>query len=270
MSQVSAGGMRIDLNSDLGESFGPWPMGQDDALMTSITSANVACGFHAGDPSVMRRTIALAKAHGVAVGAHPGFPDLVGFGRRELQATPREVEDFVLYQVAALAGIAAAEGVTLQHVKAHGALYNMAVRDRLLADAIARAVASLDRSLILLGLPDSELLRAGEAHGLPVAAEIFADRAYEPDGSLASRRKAGSVIHDTATVVARAVRMVQKREVVATDGTTITLRADTMCLHGDTPGSGDLARQIRAALEAAGAAVRPLTGPTRSEERRVG
>ena len=255
--------MRIDLNSDLGESFGPWPMGQDEALMTSITSANVACGFHAGDPSVMRRTIALAKAHGVAVGAHPGFPDLVGFGRRELQATPREVEDFVLYQVAALAGIAAAEGVTLQHVKAHGALYNMAVRDRPLADAIARAVASFDRSLVLLGLPDSELLRAGEAHGLPIAAEIFADRAYEPDGSLASRRKAGRVIHDTATVVARAVRMVRNREVVATDGSTIALRADTMCLHGDTPGSGDLARQIRAALETAGASVVSLNGPVK-------
>jgi 5-oxoprolinase (ATP-hydrolysing) subunit A len=252
--------MRIDLNSDLGESFGPWPMGQDEALMASITSANVACGFHAGDPSVMRRTIGLAKAHGVAVGAHPGFPDLVGFGRRELQATPREVEDFVLYQVAALAGIAAAEGIRLQHVKAHGALYNMAVRDRALADAIARAVRAFDSTLILLGLPDSELLRAGAAQGLPVAAEAFADRAYEPDGSLASRRKPGSVIHDAAIVVARAVRMVQTREVVATDGTTITLKADTLCLHGDTPGSGDLARQIRAALEAAGAAVTPLGG----------
>lgn len=255
--------MRIDLNSDLGESFGPWPMGQDEALMASITSANVACGFHAGDPTVMRRTIALAKAHGVAVGAHPGFPDLVGFGRRELQATPREVEDFVLYQVAALAGIAAAEGVTLQHVKAHGALYNMAVRDRPLADAIARAVASFDRSLVLLGLPDSELLHAGEAHGLPIASEIFADRAYEPDGSLASRRKPGSVIHDAATVVARAVRMVQSHEVVATDGSTIALRADTMCLHGDTPGSGDLARRIRTALEAAGASVVSLSGPVK-------
>jgi 5-oxoprolinase (ATP-hydrolysing) subunit A len=251
----------LDLNSDLGESFGPWPMGQDEALMTSITSANVACGFHAGDPSVMRRTIALAKTHGVAVGAHPGFPDLVGFGRRELQATPREIEDFVLYQVAALAGMAAAEGVTLQHVKAHGALYNMAARDRSMADAIARAVAAFDRSLILLGLPDSELLRAGEAHGLRVAAEIFADRAYEPDGSLASRRKAGSVIHDPALVVDRAVRMVKARQVVATDGTTITLRAETMCLHGDTPGSGELARDIRAALEAAGALVVSLGGP---------
>src|SRR5687768_11354680 len=188
--------MRIDLNSDLGESFGPWPMGQDEELMSSITSANVACGFHAGDPSVMRRTVALAGKHGVAVGAHPGFPDLVGFGRREIQATPQEVEDFVLYQVGALAAVAAVHGARLQHVKAHGALYNQACRDGGLADAIARAVAAFDRSLILLGLPGSALLRAGERAGLTVAAEVFADRAYEPDGSLASRRKPGSVIHD--------------------------------------------------------------------------
>src|ERR671918_493242 len=216
--------MRIDLNSDLGESFGPWPMGQDEALMASITSANVACGFHAGDPSVMRQTVALAKLHNVAVGAHPGFPDLVGFGRRELQATPREVEDFVTYQVAALAGIAAIQGVRLQHVKGHGAL----------ADAIARAVAAVDRSLILFGLPGSELLRAGERAGLRVAAEIFADRAYEPDGSLASRRKPGAVIHDPAIVVERAVKMARDRVVVATDGSIVQLDAGTMCFHGDT------------------------------------
>src|SRR5688572_1246590 len=152
----------IDLNADLGESFGAWPMGQDEALMSSITSANVACGFHAGDPGVMRRTIALAKHHGVAVGAHPGFGDLAGFGRREMQVTPQEVEDLVLYQVAALAGMAAAQGVRLQHVKAHGALYNQACREAALAEAIARAVASLDRSLILLGLPASALMDAGE------------------------------------------------------------------------------------------------------------
>lgn len=244
--------MRIDLNSDLGESFGPWPMGQDAALMASITSANIACGFHAGDPGVMRQTLTLAKDRGVAVGAHPGFPDLVGFGRREIKAAPAEVEDFVLYQVAALAGMAAAQGLRLQHVKAHGALYNMACGDRRLADAIARAVAALDRSLILFGLPDSELLRAGEAAGLRVAAEVFADRAYERDGSLVSRSQAGSVIHDRQAVVDRAVRMVKQQEVVTADGATITLQADTICLHGDTPGAADLARQIRQGLEAAG------------------
>ena len=244
--------MRIDLNSDLGESFGPWPMGQDATLMESITSANIACGFHAGDPGGMRQTIALAKLKGVAVGAHPGFPDLVGFGRREMKATPAEVEDFVLYQVAALAGMARAHGVELQHVKAHGALYNMACKDRALADAIARAVAAFDRALILFGLPDSELLRAGEAAGLRVAAEVFADRAYERDGSLVSRHKPGSVIHDEKTVVDRAVRMVKEKQVVAVDGSVIALKADTICLHGDTPGAAGLARVIRRGLESAG------------------
>jgi UPF0271 protein len=251
--------MRIDLNSDLGESFGPWRMGQDEALMDSISSANVACGFHAGDPGAMRATIALAREKGVAIGAHPGFQDLVGFGRREIKASPAEVEDLVLYQVSALAGMAAVQGVRLQHVKAHGALYNMACRDRALADAIARAVASLDRSLILFGLPGSELLRAGEAAGLPVAAEVFADRAYDPDGSLTARSKAGSVIHDTRQVVERAVTMVRDRKVVAVDGSTIGLRADTICLHGDTPGAADHARAVRQGLEAAGITVARLS-----------
>src|SRR5688500_16529765 len=212
---------RIDLNADLGESFGPWRMGQDEALMASITSAHVACGFHAGDPSVMRQTSRLAKAHGVAVGAHPGFPDLAGFGRREMQISPAEIEDLVLYQVAALAGVAAAEGVRLQHVKAHGALYNMAARDAAIAGAIARAVAAFDPLLILFGLPSSELLREGKKAGLEVAAEIFADRTYEPDGSLTSRRTPGSVIHDATAVVARAVQMVQTRSVQATNGSSI-------------------------------------------------
>lgn len=250
--------MRIDLNSDLGESFGPWPMGQDAALMDSISSANVACGFHAGDPGTMRATIAMAREKGVAIGAHPGFPDLVGFGRREMKASPAEVQDFVLYQVAAIAGMAAAQGTTLQHVKAHGALYNMACRDRALADSIAKAVASLDRSLILFGLPDSELLRAGEAAGLRVAAEVFADRAYEPDGALTPRSRPGSVIHDTATVVARAIRMVRNKEVVAVDGSVIKLQADTICLHGDTPGAADHARAVRRGLEDAGIEIRSL------------
>jgi 5-oxoprolinase (ATP-hydrolysing) subunit A len=250
--------MRIDLNSDLGESFGPWPMGQDAALMDSISSANVACGFHAGDPGAMRATIALARRKKVAIGAHPGFQDLVGFGRREIKASPAEVEDLVLYQVAALAGMAAAQGVTLQHVKPHGALYNMACRERALADAIAKAVAAFDRSLVLFGLPNSELLRAGQAAGLPVAAEVFADRAYDADGSLTSRSKPGSVIHDTQMVVARAIRMVRDKQVMAVDGSTIALQADTICLHGDTPGAAEHARAVRAGLEAAGIEVRSL------------
>ncbi len=250
--------MRIDLNSDVGETFGPWKMGNDVDLMPNVTSANVACGFHAGDPSTMRETVRLAKQHGVAVGAHPGFPDLVGFGRRELKASPREVEDLVMYQVAAIAGVAGAEGLRLQHVKAHGALYNMACRDRALADAIARAVASLDRELILFGLPNSELLRAGEAAGLRVAAEGFADRVYEVDGSLASRHKAGSVIHNPATVVARAVRMVKEQAIEAVDGSTLKLTSDTICVHGDTEGAARLAQEIRRGLEDAGVRVQSL------------
>ena len=250
--------MRIDINSDVGESFGAYTIGHDAGLMKSITSANIAAGFHGGDPSVLRDTIRQAKTHGVAVGAHPGFPDLVGFGRRELNVTPKEAEDFVLYQVAAVAGVAAAEGVAMQHVKPHGALFNMAVRNAELSAAIARAVAAIDRSLILFGLPGSEILTAGRAAGLRVASEVFADRAYEPDGSLASRRKPGSVIHDPEAVVARAVRMVRDRTVVATDGSVVQLDADTMCVHGDTPGSDDLAAKIRAGLEAAGVTVKAI------------
>jgi UPF0271 protein len=242
----------------MGESFGAYTIGHDAGLMKSITSANVAAGFHAGDPSVLRATIRMAKANGVAVGAHPGFPDLVGFGRRDLNVTPDEAEDFVLYQVAAVAGVAAAEGVRLQHVKPHGALFNMAVRNAELAAAIARAVAAFDRSLILFGLPRSEILAAGRAAGLMVAAEVFADRAYEPDGSLASRRKPGAVIHDVDAVVARAVRMVTQRTVVAIDGSTVPLEADTICVHGDTPRSDQLAANIRRGLENAGVAVRAI------------
>jgi 5-oxoprolinase (ATP-hydrolysing) subunit A len=226
--------------------------------MRSITSANVAAGFHAGDPSVLRETIRLAKASGVAVGAHPGFPDLAGFGRRELNVTPKEAEDLVLYQVAAVAGVAAAEGVRLQHVKAHGALFNMAVHNADLASAIARAVAAFDPTLIFFGLPGSELLKAGRAAGLRVAAEVFADRAYEPDGTLTSRRKPGSVIHDPDAVVARAVRMVTDRNVVATDGSVVPLEADTICVHGDTPGSDALAAKIRAGFERAGVTVKAI------------
>ena len=246
----------VDLNADLGESFGRWTLGSDAELMKSITSANVACGFHAGDPGVMRDTVRLAREAGVAVGAHPGFPDLVGFGRRNMSASSREVEDLVLYQVSALAGFAAAEGVRLQHVKAHGALYNMAVRERTLADAIARAVASFDRALLLFALPATELFSAGGAAGLSVIAEGFADRAYEPDGSLTPRTKPGAVIHDVEEVVRRAVRMARDGVVTATDGRDIPMRVGTICTHGDTPGSHELTRRLRDGLERSGIAVR--------------
>jgi UPF0271 protein len=248
----------IDLNADLGESFGAFTIGHDAALMPSITSANIAAGFHGGDPSVIRRTIRLAKQHGVAVGAHPAFPDLVGFGRRELTVTPAEAEDFVLYQIAAVAGIAAAEAVPLQHVKPHGALYNMAARDRELAAAIARAVVAFDRRLILFAPFDSELYNAGLAAGLGVAAEVFADRAYQRDGSLVSRSTPGAVIHDREAVVGRALQMARSRQVTAIDGTVVPLDVDTICVHGDTPGAAALAAVLRGALEAAGVVVRAI------------
>jgi UPF0271 protein len=245
--------LRIDLNADVGEGS------SDDAgLLRLVTSANVAAGFHAGDPSVLRQTIRTAKAGGVAVGAHPGFPDLAGFGRREMSVTPREAEDFVLYQIAAVAGVAAAEGVRLRHVKPHGALYNMAARDPALAGAIARAAASFDSSLILFGLPGSELLKAGRAAGLRVAAEAFADRAYAADGSLVPRKTPGAVIHDTDAVVSRAIRMAKDKVVTAVNGSIVRIDLDTICVHSDTPGAADLAARLRAGLERAGVTVRAI------------
>jgi 5-oxoprolinase (ATP-hydrolysing) subunit A len=253
--------VRIDLNADVGESFGAYVIGHDAGLMRWVTSANVAAGFHAGDPSVLRATIRRAKSHGVAVGAHPSFPDLAGFGRREMSMSPREAEDLVLYQIAAVAGVAQVEGVTLQHVKPHGALYNMAARDIALAGAVARAVAAFSQSLILLGPPNSELLKAGKALGLRVAGEAFADRAYEPDGSLVSRKKIGAIIHDVNAVVERAIRMAREGTVVAIDGTVVHLAAETICVHGDTPGAGHLAAELRAGLESAGVVVKALGDP---------
>lgn len=244
--------MRVDLNADVGESFGAYSIGHDRALMAAITSASVAAGFHAGDPSVLRHTIRLAKASGVAIGAHPGFPDLAGFGRREMHMNPRDVEDLVLYQVAVVAGVASAEGLRLQHVKPHGALFNMAARDAALASAVARAVAAFDRQLILFGPPDSELTRAGQTAGVRVAAEGFADRAYEPDGSLVSRTKPGAVIHDVDAVVKRAIQLASDHSVVAIDGSIVRVNVETICVHGDTEGADVLAKRIRAGLEAAG------------------
>jgi UPF0271 protein len=255
--------MQIDLNADIGESFGAYEIGADEAVLKSITSANVACGYHAGDPSVMRRTVRMAREAGVSVGAHPGFPDLAGFGRREMHLTGREVEDMVIYQVGALAGIAAAEGVRLSHVKALGALYNMAVRDRSLSDALARGVRAVDRTLVLFGLPDSELTRAGEAAGLTVAAEGFADRAYEPDGTLTPRSQAGAVIHAPDIVVERAIRIATTGRVTARDGSEIALCVDTLCTHGDTRGAHELTRRLREGLEQSGVTVRAFAAGVR-------
>jgi 5-oxoprolinase (ATP-hydrolysing) subunit A len=250
--------MHIDINCDMGESFGLWRMGADDQVMPHITSANIACGAHAGDPSVMRRTIRLARDAGVAIGAHPGFPDLQGFGRREMSLGLSEVEDAVLAQVGALAAIARSEGMTLQHVKAHGALYNMAARSRPLAEAIARAIKGFDASLVMFGLPHSPMIDAAREAGLRVAAEGFADRSYQFDGSLTPRTQPGAVIHDPATVVARAQRMVRDGVVQTADGRDVPLKIDTICVHGDTPGAAELARQLRAALTTAGAVVQAI------------
>ena len=249
--------MRVDLNCDMGESFGRWELGADPAVMPHISSANIACGAHAGDTVVMRRTMKLAVAHGVTCGAHPGFADLAAFGRREIPTSPAEAGDLVLYQLGALAAIAMSEGVRLRHVKAHGALYNMAARDRALAEAMASAVAGFDRRLVFFGLAGSGMLEAGRAAGLTVAAEGFADRAYEPDGSLTPRALAGSVIHDVDAVVARAVRMVRERRVRARNGADIELHVDTLCVHGDTPGADRIAAALRAGLEAAGVQIAP-------------
>ena len=240
--------MRIDLNGDVGESFGAYEIGHDAELIPILTSANIACGFHAGDPGVMRATVALAREHGTNIGAHPGFPDLVGFGRRELKATPREVEDLVAYQIGALAAIAATQGMRLSHVKPHGALYNMSARDPELADAIARATAAVDRSLLLFGLPGSKSLEAARRHGVRAISEAFADRAYRPDGSLVPRSEPGAVIDDAQQVVERAVTIARERMVVAADGSRVPLDVETICVHGDTPGAAELASRIRKAL----------------------
>ena len=249
---------RIDLNGDVGESFGAYTMGHDEAMLRHITSANVACGFHGGDPSVMRRTVGLAVAGGVAIGAHPGFADLVGFGRREIRMGGRDVEDLVAYQIGALTGVAAAEEARLHHVKPHGALYNMAARDREVADAVARAVVAIDTTLILFGLAGSCLVDAGEAVGLRTAAEVFADRAYRADGSLVPRDQPGAVIADAKAIVERALQIVQDGTVRTDTGDVIEIQGDTMCLHGDTPDAGELAARLRSGFEAAGIRVLPV------------
>ncbi|HET7064083.1 MAG TPA: 5-oxoprolinase subunit PxpA, partial [Rudaea sp.] len=222
----------IDLNCDMGESFGAWRMGQDAQVMPWITSANIACGFHAGDFSTMHQTVLLAKKHGVAIGAHVSLPDLQGFGRRELRVTPDEAYAMTLYQIGALAAFASAAETRVAHVKPHGALYNMAAKDAALANAIARAVRDFDKYLILVGLAGSALPAAGAAIGLRVAHEAFADRSYEADGSLTPRREAGAVIHDLDAAVAQAVQIATNGKVETRDGKIIDVRADTICVHG--------------------------------------
>ncbi|MBK8019608.1 MAG: LamB/YcsF family protein [Betaproteobacteria bacterium] len=246
----------VDLNSDMGESFGAWTMGDDASLLEVVSSANIACGFHAGDPSVIRRTVQLAARNGVAIGAHPSLPDHAGFGRRSMAVSAGEVYDLVLYQISALAGFARVAGGRLHHVKAHGALYNMAAGDASLAAAIAAAVRDFDADLVLYGLAGSALIDAGEAAGLSVAAEVFADRSYRKDGSLVPRSQPGAVIDEVASAVAQGLDMVRDQRVLSVEGNWVPLRADTICVHGDTPGAVTLARELRRALATNGIEVR--------------
>jgi len=249
--------MMLDLNSDMGESFGAYTIGADEEVLRWVTSANVACGWHGGDPHVMRRTIQRAKELGVQVGAHPSYPDRLGFGRRVMQITREEARDYVLYQIGALRAFAEALGVRLQHVKPHGAIYNAAVRDRELSLGIAEGVADAGGDLILVGLPGSELVKAGKAIGLRVAREAFGDRAYNEDGTLVSRKIAGSLITDPDAVAERILGFT-RGTVKAITGKEIRIEADTVCLHGDTPGAAAIARRVRERLEDAGITPRAM------------
>ena len=249
---------RIDFNCDMGEGFGAWRMGDDVALLDHVTSANVACGFHAGDPATIRRTVKAAVEKGVAIGAHPSLPDLPGFGRRTMHISPDETYDIIVYQIGAIDAFARACGGRLSHVKAHGALYNMAARDRALADAIAAAVRDVDKSLVLFGLSGSELIAAAQAVGVAAAAEVFADRSYQDDGSLTPRGRPGAMIEDIEASIEQVRRMVLEGSVRAQSGKDVPVRADTLCIHGDQPGALEFARRIRAALEEAGAEVRAI------------
>jgi 5-oxoprolinase (ATP-hydrolysing) subunit A len=247
----------IDLNCDMGESFGAYRMGDDSAVLPFVTSANIACGMHAGDPGVMRRTVAAAATRGVAVGAHPGFPDLPGFGRREMRLTPDEIYDLVVYQVGALMGFTSAAVIPLRHVKPHGALYNMSCAVPALAEAVANAVRDVNPRLSLFGLPGSALERAANTAGLRFVREAFADRGYAPDGSLVPRGRPGSMLNEEGQVVRRALRMVLEGKVRAADGSDISIQADTLCVHGDGAHAAGLARGLRAGLEAAGVLLAP-------------
>lgn len=246
----------VDLNADLGESFGQWRLGDDDAMLAIVTSANVACGFHAGDPLTLRRTVAAAAEHGVTVGAQVAYPDLMGFGRRFVDATVEELSADILYQIGALEAMCRAAGSRVAYVKPHGALYNTAVHHEQHAQAVVEAVAAYDPGLPILGLPGSALLRRAQEAGLTAVPEAFADRGYTPAGTLVSRREPGALLHDPTQVAARMVRLVTDGVIAAADGTDVAVRARSICTHGDSPGAVDMARAVRAALIDAGVTVR--------------
>jgi UPF0271 protein len=251
---------KIDMNSDVGESFGNYKIGLDEEVIPLISSANIACGFHAGDPAVMKRTIAIAKENGVALGAHPGFPDLIGFGRRNMDVSLEEIQDYVTYQVGALQAFAVAQGLKLQHVKPHGALYTMAVQNPDIWDAVAEAVCAIDPALVvfvLAGPGRKELEAIGSKHGIRIAYEFFGDRAYNPDGSLVSRKLPGAVLHDHQQVAEKVLKMVSEGSVICADGSEIQLAADTICVHGDNPAALQLVKNIRETLLSSGIEITP-------------
>lgn len=249
----------IDLNSDLGESYGAYKMGRDGDIIPLVSSANVACGFHAGDPDVMAKTVALCKENGAAVGAHPGFPDLVGFGRRNMNVSPAEAKNMIIYQVGALDAFCKAAGVKLQHVKPHGALYNMAAKDASLARAICEGIYAYDPSLIILGLANSEMIAQAKEIGLPYASEVFADRAYEDDGTLVARTKPGAMIKDEDEAVNRVIGMVKNKTVKTVSGKEIEICPDSVCVHGDSEKALLFVEKIRRAFENEGIKVRSIS-----------
>ncbi len=248
----------VDLNSDLGESFGAYTIGCDELVLPLVTSANVACGFHASDPVVMKKTVEMAAGAGIQVGAHPGYPDLMGFGRRNMAVTPDEAKAYVLYQLGAMSAFCRAAGLPMQHVKPHGALYNMAGKDYALSKGICEAIREFDPGLIVLALSGGELLRCARDMGLRAASEVFADRAYEEDGSLVNRRKEGAMITDEDLAIERVIRMIKERKVTAVTGKDIPIQADSICGHGDGPKALAFVRRIREAVKAEGIELRPL------------
>lgn len=239
----------IDLNSDLGESFGAFKIGNDEEVLKYISSANIACGYHGGDHNVMFETVRLAKKYRVQIGAHPGFPDLAGFGRREMKLTPREIYHLMVYQIGALEAVCKTNGTNLVHVKPHGALYNMAAKNREMADSIAQAVFDLNPELVLFALAGSKLAKAGQEKGLVVAGEVFADRTYQPDGTLTSRQESNAMIHDSEIAITRVIRMIKEGKVEAVDGTDIAIQADTICVHGDDPQALEFVTKLKQAFQ---------------------
>ena len=250
---------KVDLNSDLGESFGRYILGMDEKIIPLISSANIACGFHASDPVVMMESVSRTKAAGIRIGAHPGFPDLMGFGRRNMAVSPAEAKAYTLYQISALGGMCQAQGMKLQHVKPHGALYNMAAKDYDLSLAICEAIKEYDPELIVMGLSGSETIRAAKDCGLKTASEVFADRGYEEDGSLVNRRKEGAFIRDEEEAIARVIRMVKEGKVTAVTGKDIEIQADSVCVHGDGEKALLFVEKIRSALKAEGIEIAPLS-----------